>query len=64
VTQTLADRPHTEVASFAFACLDSFPHCGHCAVCNRWVYDVEASSHDIVSGLCYARRNCRGKIPV
>jgi hypothetical protein len=48
------NRPHARVewSSLSSIPLDGRPHCGRCAVCNRWVYDAESRSDDTPTGIC------------
>jgi hypothetical protein len=50
----LANRPGTVVEwqSLTSVPLDGKPACGRCAVCNRWVYDVENRTEQTPTGIC------------
>jgi hypothetical protein len=53
VAAVLSYRPDVRVAwsSSSIAPLDSQPAVGRCAVCNRWVYDVEARTPHTPTGI-------------
>jgi hypothetical protein len=58
ITIALADlvvgRPGIAVEwqSMTSVTLDGKPACGRCAVCNRWVYDVENRTESTPTGIC------------